>query len=401
MTRQERPGWFGEIMPESGAWAVSGPDGIVTSGGPPPNPGEALMFLRLAYFNRNVYLIGKGHESGTAWMWSGGAWLDCGLTHGNSPCAWDHEWFRAVVCRSDGRAESVLTDGGGIGMFDLACGSQGIRWIRDDSSIVTGDASYGDGRGMSEFTDFGDVSIGQCDSGVGVRFAADGIVRVVEGGGDTLFVRVNRHGDQFGIAFRHVESSVVVLLLMTATELLACPPETIAPTPPQPEPNPEEPMIWTDAHTQLLTRFAAKMPPPPTKEGQSQESWDASWRMWTGQVARQFCHSCGPAWGHKRADPNRPLSADCIAYKSQAGFAGFDLRNGATGQLVTQPGAIDLTGQTFVPVEPVDYLGDTVPVEPPIVPPTPDPTIPPVPPAPTETRLDSAITAFCRDWLGL
>lgn len=113
----------------------------------------------------------------------------------------------------------------------------------------------------------------------------------------------------------------------------------------------------------VIQRYAEKFPLPATDEG---------CREWTGRLAEQFRFSFGPSWGWKRADPYRPLSNDVIAYRSNDSFLGYDviLGAGAAGaRVVIDPDPIDLAGQVFVVVEPVDRLGtgNTVPV------PTPEP----------------------------
>jgi hypothetical protein len=124
--------------------------------------------------------------------------------------------------------------------------------------------------------------------------------------------------------------------------------------------------LSTDAQA-LIRRFAEKFPVPVSED---------DCRTWVHQLAQQFRFSYGPAWGHKRADPGRPLSSDVIAYQSGAVFVGYDVILDAgtpDRRLVTDGDSIDLTGQVFVPVEPVDHLGDTVPA------PQPDPTPQPTP----------------------
>jgi hypothetical protein len=97
-------------------------------------------------------------------------------------------------------------------------------------------------------------------------------------------------------------------------------------------------------------------------------------------IAQQIAFEFGLSWGTKRADPGRPLSKDAIAYSVVYSGTGtllaWDLFNGATRVPFDNPSSIDITGQMFVPVQPVNHLGDvTVPDVPPVVPPTPPPAI--------------------------
>lgn len=108
-------------------------------------------------------------------------------------------------------------------------------------------------------------------------------------------------------------------------------------------------MRLTDAQRATLRAFEAKFPIPRTDERR---------REWTHQLAEQFRFTYGPAWGHKSAGAGRPHSADVLAYQDGATFIGFDTQNGTVDPptLVDDPDPIDLTGQVFEPVEPVDYL---------------------------------------------
>jgi hypothetical protein len=81
---------------------------------------------------------------------------------------------------------------------------------------------------------------------------------------------------------------------------------------------------------------------------------DEQRRQLTGLIAEQVRFELGPNWGRKRADPGRPISVDVIC--TQVPFVGWDIQI-AGGVIAHFPDAIDLTGQVFVPVEPVDHLG--------------------------------------------
>lgn len=116
----------------------------------------------------------------------------------------------------------------------------------------------------------------------------------------------------------------------------------------------------------MIRVFASKFPLPVTEDG---------CRDWTHLLAEQFQYSWGAGWGHKRADHGRPLSSDVIAYQEAAVFVGFDVIINAglpTATVVTDGDAIDLTGQVFERVSPVNHLGTATPP----APPAPDP--PPV-----------------------
>lgn len=86
-------------------------------------------------------------------------------------------------------------------------------------------------------------------------------------------------------------------------------------------------------------------------------------RKWTIGLAEQiaFEHP-GQGYGCKRADPGRPISKDAIAQAQVDGrLVAWDMLSGAgTGSpvLVQHPEAMDITGQVFVTVPPVDHLSN-------------------------------------------
>ena len=99
-------------------------------------------------------------------------------------------------------------------------------------------------------------------------------------------------------------------------------------------------------------------------------------RQLARMIAEQARYELGPSWGHKRADPGRPPSKDAIAQQQPDGklFA-WDLFNGATREPNADPESIDITGQTFIVVPPVNHLG-IAPDELPNVSPDEPPTVP-------------------------
>lgn len=105
----------------------------------------------------------------------------------------------------------------------------------------------------------------------------------------------------------------------------------------------------------------------------------------TKRIAEQVRHELGPNWGWKRADPGRPLSTDVFA--TQFPFVGYDWS--VPSGVAQFPTAIDLTGQVFVPVEPVNHLG--LATRPP-----PDVVNPPVDLSRLEDKIDRAIEIALR-----
>jgi hypothetical protein len=135
-------------------------------------------------------------------------------------------------------------------------------------------------------------------------------------------------------------------------------------TPPTPEPpKPQEPALkLSDAHKEVIIRFAAKFPLAVTEDGS---------REWTHKLAQQMKFSF-PAekWGHKAASDTRPHSADAIAIPSP--FIGWDVISGAGAPGATlqlDSDSIDLTGQAFEAVEAIDHIGVPPVTPPPVTPP--------------------------------
>jgi hypothetical protein len=85
---------------------------------------------------------------------------------------------------------------------------------------------------------------------------------------------------------------------------------------------------------------------------------DEARRRLTMLFAQQARFELGPNWGTKRASPTRPLSADAIC--TQDPFVGWDTQI-AGGVIAQFPESIDLAGQVFVPVDPVDHLRTSTP----------------------------------------
>jgi hypothetical protein len=393
MRRLEIPGgWYSDAHP-SGAYAVTvAGKHVATDEGPVAFPGENILYLRLCLFAGHRYLAGVGHQTDQAWLWrDGGAppWNSSGPAAGVNACAFWAERGYLWVCRGGDQADrfDLLPDGGSAREY-LATGSQGIRWVRDDSAVLTGDATYVDkARGLWEYTDYGNVAIGQGpETGCVVRFKADGLGRLLEPGA-VRFVRVQRVGDEFAIAMTRQDIGACVIVWATLAELLALPvapwvvPPVVVPpvvTPPVTFPIPptippeSTPMRLTEPEKALLTAFAAAVPMPVSTDEEAR-------RAWTMKLAQTF-KSRFPAagWGTKRASDTRPLAKDAIARIVDGIIWSFDVVLGGD-VLKLNPNAdgenISVTGQVFVPVDAHDWLGGTV--EPPVEPEVPNPEVPP------------------------
>lgn len=111
---------------------------------------------------------------------------------------------------------------------------------------------------------------------------------------------------------------------------------------------------------------------------------DEERRAQTRRIAEQCRFELGPNWGHKRADPGRPPSADVFC--TQDPFIGWDWS--IPDGVAKFPESINLAGQVFIEVEPINHIGAV-----PVPEPTPTPP-PPVDLAPVLAAIDALHTDF-------
>ena len=121
--------------------------------------------------------------------------------------------------------------------------------------------------------------------------------------------------------------------------------------------------------------FVAKVPVPSGGPNPADEAFENRCRTWTKNLAQQIVFSTDDrSWGCKNAGGGRPQSKDVIAHQVGGTLFAFDLLLGVgTGSpsLVPNPSAMDITGQVFMPVDPVDHIGGS-PASTPSVAPTDD-----------------------------
>lgn len=113
-----------------------------------------------------------------------------------------------------------------------------------------------------------------------------------------------------------------------------------------------------DAQCNVLKQMGAKF-------GALNHGSDDQRREFALKVAQQFAFSFpGEGWGSKSAGPGRPQTKDVVARQKNGALDGWDLVNGSTLDVVCTS-HVDLAGQVFIPVTPVDYLGTSTPPPPP------------------------------------
>jgi hypothetical protein len=107
--------------------------------------------------------------------------------------------------------------------------------------------------------------------------------------------------------------------------------------------------------------FVAKVPVPAGGPNPADSAFEDRCRAWTRSLAQQIVFSTNDrSWGCKNAGGGRPQSKDALAHQVGGNLFGFDLLFGVgTGSpsLVPSPSGEDITGQVFMPVDPVDHLG--------------------------------------------
>lgn len=121
-------------------------------------------------------------------------------------------------------------------------------------------------------------------------------------------------------------------------------------------------MQLPDSVKDIRARYVARFPIPQGAPGPEIEE---QVRQWSIRLAEQVAYELpNQGWGTKRADPNRPISKDGLAWRDDEDRGGrlwiFDMVTGAgtgNGRLVENPEAEDITGQVFVPVTPTNHLG--------------------------------------------
>lgn len=146
------------------------------------------------------------------------------------------------------------------------------------------------------------------------------------------------------------------------------------PDPVDPDPPQERPVRLEPKHSALIDAFAARFPPPGGDE-------DALRDHWTPRLVEQFVFSFpGEGWCWKSTSPGSRPSSDVIARRDGGGMWGYDVILNAgrpNWALASNAGPIDLRTQAPIPMNPVNHLGATTPVDP-----DPDPDTP-KPPTPT------------------
>jgi hypothetical protein len=202
-------------------------------------------------------------------------------------------------------------------------GSLGIRNVRPNGSIITGDETESVHLGLNEYTDLGDgCLIGQGNEG-GVRCWIDGGLREIVGGA-AFFVRVNRVNDDLAICFPVGHRNCRVLTTMGELRRLPLVATATVP-PPLPSPPIEVPMPVAPVKFDVVKRVIADHPEINRLEEGTR-----------GRITELVVIALGGRpWGRKDRDQNpdnNNNSDDALCYLLPDGsFEIYDILSGADG----------------------------------------------------------------------
>ena len=348
MTRKEFPGgWYADALP-SGEYVVLFADQFLET-----HLGQ-IAFLdaqRQPLFPRCTN-VGGFSFAGQSW-------------HTDQTLEWAGGWrvIEQVAC---GVSPVIYDNDGRLHISDCSIGSQGWRYVTPDNVLVTGDETYGpgpDSPGLYEWTDLGDgLFVGQgADNGVLIW---DGQQHRVLGAQPSLcrFIRAHRAGETVSIAWWGETGVPTTLVWATMDELRQLP--VLQPVePPVP---PGEPMkipadVWS-----TVQAFVSVFGIP---QGDGSDAWiDQELRPWKRRLTEQLCFVHGPSWGDKStsSDENSPSSKDAIAFMLFVNeLHVWDILIGASSgrpTLATDPEYFYVPEQHFIPVDPVDWIGQVQPI---------------------------------------
>lgn len=323
---------------------------------------QPLLYLRAAAAgDGRVCAIGQGRDDGQAWATiDGAAPVALGTTHGVFPVLifGDSLGWVAYVQRAANLYDVLRlhAHGGHVRLATRAMPptSQGFLYVDGAGQPITQDAGRHTIPGLalpSPATD--GVWVGQSASAATIALYDQGrITPLGTPGGQPPHI-VESGGLYYVCSY--VEGGA---WLSTHRRPFAVGTPPVTPTPDPPK---ETPVEFEDKHTALMEAFNARFRAPVTQEGPMRE--------WTQQLAEQFAFSFpGETWGCKSTSRGGTQSFDVMARQAGGRLWGYDLAlNGgrADATLDTSPGAMDLTGQAFIPVTPKNHLGATTPGTPP------------------------------------
>lgn len=391
-------GWYCASRP-NGRYAVQIRDSHVETdrGRVEQSPGGNLLQLDIANDGR---FAGHGGTSFNAFEWDNG-WQDRGVAFGNNACIYDNADVLHVV-RESGPPTYAL----------------GYDYCADDGTLIPTWQSYDSKtplaheRGITDlwwWIEHGDIIVGQ--GGKGGLIAQHNGVRYQIAEGQTTFPRFNRDGDSLALAWVREDTDEAHLLWLTVAELLTYPPvhpqiPPVHPPPvpvPQPKPEPQK----MDAKALPGDVYAIVVELHARNLELANSSNDDDRRALAKKIAETVRARKGERWGWKSNHGIGNANAkDAIAQLPEGAVFTpnqrqdlyiWDFFDGTTRKPKRSPilSETEHTDQYFVPVAPIDHLGD-------VSQPEPEPQEPPSQPdvpsgdvlARIESKLDRILSVY-------
>lgn len=212
-----------------GAWAVQlfGQHVATSEGTIPRYNGQDVLYLDLRHAENGVLQVCAGSSLDApdhALEWTGTAWRQRGPAYGTHPVLFAEPTSSVLLTCPNGLVVDEYLFGAHVATLPIQTGSQGLRYVCEDGTVVTADTTYySPALQLCEFTEWPDVAIGQgVEDGLHVRFKDEPRPRIVEPG-RVRNVRAYRTGDQFGLAFCREDLNSAAVCWPTLAELRAFP----------------------------------------------------------------------------------------------------------------------------------------------------------------------------------
>jgi len=368
-------GWYGEARVDGQYAVLVTGSHIQTHAGVVPLPDATnVLFVRVTP-NGVFRIAGQDHKGRGNLEWFEGTWRLVGDSYGVNPVLYDL--------------------GGVLHQGAPRFGSQGFRYAATDGRIFTGDETYADpSRRIWEYTTYGDVTIGQGESGC---IALRSSKRFVIEPGDCRNVRVTRDGDRLAVTMVKQLEGRTVLLWLTADELAGFPPEggIVNPPPPPPPLPPSPPPPPQDCSAGWTPRMPNRVDVVQRLKEQFPGEWEAMNTAGDLAFIKRLAwtlHQEDPAWGLNGKRGTDTLSEDVLVYLNptvdnagRPGVEGVDFVI-AHGAPSAHPGWLNVTcpvnqggaGAKWIQPEPVDG-------------------VPPPPPPPDDNPLKARIAELERN----
>jgi hypothetical protein len=228
-----------------------------------------------------------------------------GNEHGRGNLVWDPVDGWGIASPYSYGINPVIYRGKDLIQSDPSDGSQGLRYIDQNAQVITGDQTINDQtewahfcnvHNLSEWTQHGDITIGQGDTGCILVFQN---IRYTLEPGAVFDIRFNRQNDSCVVCiWKRAESAAVVLWFSKQEILQGVFPkevvETPEPIPPTPTPEPPDPIPPTPTP---IPPKPTPVPFFPTHEAHNMETQIVVVKGPGGKYGRPSDPNTGP-WGY-------------------------------------------------------------------------------------------------------